>query len=105
MNALEIDRKRRFWRRVLVVGIMVIVIALMAIVAMYASGMADARVAVANGSEMEQEIALLGARRELLFGVVKWLAPTGLLSSLMINVARYKLRKLKKIENEVVYSH
>lgn len=105
MSALGIVGKRKFWRRVLISGILFLVVALLAMVWMYQSGMAEARAGVMNGSEMEQEIAMMTARRGLLFTVGKWLLPSGLLSSLMINVARYRLRKLKKLENEADYSH
>ncbi len=68
MNELEIESKRRFWRRVLIAGILVLVIALLAMVRMYLSGMTDAKAGA--DSEVGQEIAMLAARSRVLFEAV-----------------------------------
>ena len=99
MDDLEIENKRKFWRRVLIAGILVLVIALLMMVSLYLSGMSDAKAKAGAGSEIELEIAMLSARSQLLRSAAKWALPVAILASLMMNVARYKLRKLKKIQN------
>jgi uncharacterized BrkB/YihY/UPF0761 family membrane protein len=99
MNELEINNKRRFWRRVLIAGILVLLLALLMMVSLYLLGMSDVREQAGMGSEWEQEIAMLSARSELLSSAGKWTLPFAILASVMMNVSRYKLRKLKKIQN------
>lgn len=99
MDDLEIDNKCKFWRRVLILGILVLVLALLMMVSLYLSGMSDAQAQAGADYEWEQEIAMLAARSELLLSAGKWTLPFAILASLMMNVARYKLRKLKKIQN------
>jgi uncharacterized BrkB/YihY/UPF0761 family membrane protein len=99
MNELEINNKRRFWRRVLIAGFVVLLLALLIMVSLYFSGMSDVREQAGMGSEWEQEIAMLATRSELLSSAGKWTLPFAILASLMMNVSRYKLRKLKKIQN------
>ncbi|MFT5906183.1 MAG: uncharacterized BrkB/YihY/UPF0761 family membrane protein [Cryomorphaceae bacterium] len=96
MDDLEIDNKCKFWRRVLILGILVLVLALLTMVSLYLSGMSDAKAQAGADYEWEQEIAMLAARSELLLSAGKWTLPFAILASLMMNVARYKLRKLKK---------
>lgn len=96
MNELEIIAKRRVWRRVLLAGILVFVISLLTLVSMYMAGMAEAKSMSGVDSEIELEIAALSARNQVIFQAAKWTLPIAILGSLLMNIARYKLRKLKK---------
>ncbi len=100
MNESDIDNKRKFWRRVLIAGVLVLLLALLMMVSLYLSGMSDAKAQAGADYEWEQEIAMLAARNQLLLSAGKWTLPFAILASLMMNVARYKLRKLKKLENK-----
>ena len=62
--------------------------------------MSDVKELAGTGSEIELEIAMLSARSQLLISAGKWTLPFAILASLMMNVSRYKLRKLKKLENK-----
>jgi magnesium-transporting ATPase (P-type) len=99
MTESEMIAKRRFWRRVLIAGILILVISLLTLVSLYLSGMADVKAKLVESSELELEIALLSARNQILFTAVKWTLPIALAGSLMMNLARYQLRKLKKLKN------
>lgn len=99
MNDSNIIAKQRFWRRVLVAGILILVVSLLTLVSLYLSGMADVKAKSVDSSELELEIALLSARNQILFTAVKWTLPIAIAGSLMMNVARYQLRKLKKQKN------
>jgi hypothetical protein len=105
MNVYDIEKKRKFWRRVVITGVVVLFLGVATVVWTYLSVMNEARSGAGDGSEMEQEIAMLNARNGLFFTLSKWLVFFGLLASLLINVARYKLRKLKKLENAVDISY
>lgn len=74
-------------------------LSLLMMVTLYLSGMSDAKAQAGADSEWIQEIAMMEARSRLLSSAGKWTLPFAILASLMMNVARYKLRKLKKIQN------
>ena len=99
MNDSNIIAKQRFWRRVLVAGILLLVISLLTLVSLYLSGMADVKAKLVDSSELELEIAILSERNQILFTAAKWTLPIAIAGSLMMNVARYQLRKLKKLKN------
>jgi uncharacterized BrkB/YihY/UPF0761 family membrane protein len=105
VNESEIESKRRFWRRVLAAGILVLILALLMMVSLYLSGMADVKTKAGLSSEIEQEIAVISARKQLLVSAAVWTLPFAILASLMMNVARYKLRKLKKLKNSEDSTH
>ena len=98
MADVDIEVKRRFWRRVLIAGILLLVVTACVVFVMYSRGMAE--FSSVGGSELEREIAMVSGRRELLLRIAKWLLPVAILSSLMMNVARFRLRRLKKLENQ-----
>lgn len=69
------------------------------LLALYLSEMSEIRSQAGLGSELEVEIAVLEARKEVIVWAAKWTLPFALLGSLATNIARYRLRKLKKQEN------
>lgn len=71
-----------------------VVIGLMMMVTLYLSGIAEAKAKSDASSEIELEIAALSARNQVLFKAVQWTIPLAFLGSLMMNLARYKLRKI-----------
>lgn len=97
MNDVEIAKQRKFWKKVLISGIMTLILAILIGVVIYLTGMREA--AAGADSEIEREIATLGARSAVLFKAAIWMLPIAIIASLLMNVARYKLRKLKKLEN------
>ena len=94
----EIARKRVFWRRVLMAGILILVISLGLIAWQYMGMMSHDE--VVSSSDLEREISEVASRRAFMVDVGRWILPVGVVCSLMVNVARYRLRKLKKLENE-----
>lgn len=105
MSELNIESRQKFWRYFLVAGILVLVLALLTMVLLYLSGIAEVKAQAGENSEMGQEIAMLEARDRLLYSAGKWMLPFAILASLMMNVSRYKLRKLKKLKNQEDRAH
>jgi uncharacterized BrkB/YihY/UPF0761 family membrane protein len=92
-----IEDKQKFWQRLLIAGILILVLALLMMVTIYLSGMSTVKEEAGVGSETDLDIAMLSARSELLQSAGKWTLPFAILASVMMNVSRYKLRKLKKL--------
>jgi uncharacterized membrane protein (UPF0182 family) len=86
-------------------GILVLILALVMMVSLYLSGMADVKAKAGAGSELEMDIAIIDARTQLLVSSAQWTLPFAILASLMMNVARYRLRKLKMLKKREDSTH
>ena len=98
MTDIDIAGKRGFWQRVLIAGVLLLLVAICVMCLMYSRGMAES--GSGEFTDMEREIVMVSGRSELLLRNAKWLLPVAILSSLMMNMARFRLRKLKKLENQ-----
>ncbi len=89
--------KRVFWRRVLWSGICLFMLLSVLAVFQYLYKMGEVKDAVVGLSAQEEDIELLTSRRVVVLTVVKWFVPCTILGSVWVNVARWRLRKLKKL--------
>lgn len=103
-DVLEIKEKRAFWHKVLIAGILIVFISLLTLVVLYFSGMNAAKADMALESDLEMAIAEHAARYSVISDAAKWTLPFAILGSLVLNVARFRLRKLKKLEQGLLQS-
>lgn len=97
-----ISRKRLFWRRVLWAGIAFFMLLSVLALLHYFYKMGEVKSSAGRFSQIEGEIHQFAARRVVVFEILKWFVPCAIISSLWMNVARWKLRKFKKLEREIV---
>ncbi len=97
---MSITSRIRYWRRVLFGGLLLVIFSLVMLVSLYLSGMAKAKAQADTSSDLELQIVLLAHRNQILHDAAKWTLPSAILGSLCLNLARYKLRKLKKMNSD-----
>ncbi len=101
---MEIDQKRAFWRRVLMVGVLIVVVSLLTMVALYCSGVNTAKANADLWSDFDMDIAEHAAKYGVISKAAKWTLPFAILGLLVLNIARFRLRKLKRQEHTMTKS-
>ena len=90
-------KKRLFWKRVFWAGIGFFVLIVLVTWYKYTSALGVTEESASRLPDDAAEIALHGERRRVMLDSLIWFIPWGIVASLWINVARYRLRKLKKL--------
>ena len=90
-------KKRLFWKRVFWAGIGFFALIVFVTWYKYRSTLGVAEKSASRLPDYAAEIALHGERRRVMLDSLIWFIPWGIVASLWINVARYRLRKLKKL--------
>lgn len=99
VEMVNLDKKRVFWSRVLIAGILIVVLSIVMMVVLYFSGMNAARADAADLSDLDVEISELSARAGVISNAASWSLPVAFVGSLILNVSRCRLRKLRKLLN------
>jgi len=97
LNEDELRKKRKFWRIIFWSGAAFFIFMFHIAMIKYSSAMTEAREVTSKLGDDMAEIAMFSERRTILIDSLKWFLPFAILASLWINVARYRLRKLKKL--------
>ena len=93
----KISKKRLFWRWVFWAGIGFFLFISLVTMTRYSSSMGEVKELIVKMSDLEAEMTLLTERRKVLMDGLKWFIPYAIVASVWINVARYRIRKLKKL--------
>ncbi len=105
MSDLGGVKARKRWFVLLLMGILVLVLGIGVMLWLLILGVSDDGHGGGASDDVRREIAQLQRGNDYLLIMVRWVVPFLVLATVMINVARFKLRKLKKLRNSDDVTH
>lgn len=99
----SISKKRKFWVVVFWAGVGFFVVTAMMASARYTSSIRELKDTADSLSSLEAEIMLVTKRRTELMVALKWFIPFAIVASVWINLARYRMRRLKKLAQKAMF--
>ena len=99
----SISKKRKFWIVVFWAGIGFFLITAMLATGRYVSSVSELKQGVINLPDLEAQIMLVNDQRTELIRALKWFIPFAIVASVWINLARYRMRKFKKLAQKAMF--